>query len=340
MKRMMKFFGFVSMMILISMTALASDNGLAWMTSSAGALKAYAKQNIRHAQLSVYSAGWVTLGSVNANDAQGNLGNLEKAIREQELVFSLADPSVDKVNLTLTVYDENWQPLFQGYNYVGLVKDKDGVWGLPDEAWNIEAALCYRIPLYIPNAQSARILQRDAQGNVANTQWLDTDWENGVIWFLSQYAGASGQMVVSTWTSGGGEKNSVYDLNEMAEVPVQDIKTSGSFSLQGVITITNDSSAVVVSPESSNGYGEVPLIEKTVAGPAWISVTLITTENEPALGISVRDSENDAADAWVYLPMVNGKALVPVDHACVIQIVPRFEKFGVPQVDQYGGGKG
>ena len=65
-------------------SAMAAAPDSQWMIAGRAFALAYAKGEVRHAQLWVASAGGVQMGCVNASDAEGNLDNLFKKLLDNQ----------------------------------------------------------------------------------------------------------------------------------------------------------------------------------------------------------------------------------------------------------------
>jgi hypothetical protein len=327
----MKMIKVVMVMTVLALAAKVSlATNLLWPGTSKPALIAYARQSVVRAMSSVNSDGGVMMSSYMAYDAEGNFDRLAASLRTNTVNFIVADPAVDKVSVMTTLLSEEGYPLFMGGNYTGLENTPTG-WQVPSWALNTHLDLYWRIPIAFDNVTSANVIRRDAQGNIVGPPaYLETSYDEDLVWFETQYTGQSGETVVHTYDQATGQSGTfIFALDQMMELPLENVSAGVNFSVNGMITAPTNSTYVFVNPQSQNGYGEVPLVILQLTKALTVKIRMVTTENEKAVAVQYRVGKTDD---WITLSTdQDGAVSIPLGVG-EVEFIPVFPKFGKPSV--------
>ncbi len=245
--------------------------------------------------MSIIDSGYTTVGGagiVNEPNTQtyvwASVRNEEDKLQildrlnTQELTFSLANPAEDNFYIFTRIQDANGNALYYGSSS-GKLEMGNGGWVVPSEMLEYKMELAWRIPIYIDGIISAKLLVRDEDGNLVRTDYLDV--ENGAFFFETQYAGANGEIAVTTEVDGAyqtivaplrrGDGDAV--VPEVFTIPLVDVNIEGVYDFGWSLLYTD---ILQVSPKTNDGEGTPPVVRiRTVAAKQFFMVAQ-TTEGE------------------------------------------------------------
>jgi len=284
--------------------AQAEESNVLWMVSGKSAMMAYAKRAAVSGSVGFWSVSSVGESSVT-NYAYVNLnggGDFLKVIaglKTQEVSISVAR-ATDRVSVSESINTKEGWSILSGYNHGYLEKNRNGDWVIPPNLLKVPLRLNYQSPIYIKGAVSAKIITRDEDGNVVETE--DLEVYDGTVLFLNQFLDRNGELAVTVYLGGGNYKTFVGDLRDNKKTDVITVSANVDSLIDGLIILPDDSAYFDVMPESNEGHGESPLI----CGKFTKSMTFLlhakTSEGEVARGVWYRQDGADPGD-WQYSPV-------------------------------------
>ncbi|MDQ2933291.1 MAG: hypothetical protein M3Q80_02830, partial [bacterium] len=124
--------------------------------------------------------------------------------------FEVANTS-DPIYVWIAVVDEDWELLFFK-SVTFYLETAPGGWRVPPHALNISLEMSSNIPLLVPDAQSARLLVRNDEGEIVDYIYIEM-WNDDKISFPEAYAGKNGEIIIETGDYDGDEMQTlVYSL--------------------------------------------------------------------------------------------------------------------------------
>ena len=228
----------------------------------------------------IYSPSSVTDFSGDyANAGSPKINELLTLVGSQKLVYQLARPKNDLVFLCVYFYDKDWHALFGGVTSFQLVSDGVGGWKVPAGA-NAVLFEPMDVQYSIPNATSARFVERDVNGNVVSSYFINV-W-NGQVSFPSYLLDKHGEFYVYTYDPNTGKNSTlVYDADSGNIINSTGGSTFASGSFDGIQKVTPVGNAIN-APDiySYKGAGYTPVLEVTVTTAGTYNVYQKTTEGE------------------------------------------------------------
>jgi len=269
-------------------------------------------------------------------------------LKQQQLYFSVVRPDVDQINSYLGLYSDDGWCMFYGWGYGNLSKDEFGNWFPPQSLLKFDSYLNSEIPI-LSNVSEAKIVLRDKDGNVINTQWPRVS-PDGRIYFNRDFVGQNGE-IIANMRDGSSIAASLKD-DKVYEIIGVSAKIDSS--IDGAPRFDTNSKKVVVNPKSYEGYGDSPLVRVAFTQVQLFTLGANTTEGEIPLGVWYRNVETSSVDDWQYLPVSNitidfgnntrtGNIEIEIVLPGTYEFRLDWEFFGPRPIDYYydnGGGKG
>lgn len=277
---------FLSAALAISATAQIA-NPLA-MVASADDLNRYAMGLIDNGYTVVNSPGLVN--EVNTtNYVWATVGNEEDKLvildqlNTRDLSFSLSNPSEDEFYLFTWISDSRGNTLYNGSSNSGKLEMGKAGWRVPKAMLAYKLQIAWRIPIYIDGIVSAKLLIRDEEGNLLRIEYPEI-WGGG-FFFESQYAGAHGELAVTTEINGvyktivaplrRGDGDAV--IPEVFTIPLVNVSIDGVYDLGWSLLYTD---ILQVRPETINGEGTPPVVRLRTDSAKQFFMVAQTTEGE------------------------------------------------------------
>ncbi len=325
-----------------------------WMVSSKAALISYASSKVGQCSAHVWAPTSVD-GQNFTNGVYCELPFGERSdafkvlnlLKQQQLCFSVVRPEVDQVNSYVGLYSNDGWCMFYGWGYGSLYKDDLGNWFPPDSLLKFETYLNWEIPI-LSDVRQAKVVLRDKDGNVINTQYLNID-DKGQILFRRDFLEQPGE-IIATMRDGS---SIAASLNDSKVYQIIGVPAKLNASIEGVILFADNAESLSVKPQSYQGYGDSPLVRGTFTKMQWFTLSANTTEGEVPLGVWYRNVETSSVDEWKYLPVssltidagnntTSGNVDVPIDSAGAYEFRLEWESFRTRPNDYYyyGGDKG
>ncbi len=282
-------------MMIVMMWALARsvigqttvENPL-WMVSSKDDLNRYTMSIVDGGYTSINSAGIVaessteTVVSASVRDRVNKLEILDE-LNGQQMTFSLARPTEDEFYLFTCLYDIRGRALYYGSSNSGKLELGKGGWQVPASMLGYKLGLAWRIPIYLDDVVSAKVLIRDEKGNLRETKWLEV--ADGEISFETQYTGVNGEIAVTT------EKDGVYKtivaplrrgegeavIPDVFVIPYVDANIEGVYDFGWSLLYTD---ILQVQPESKENGGIPPVVRLQADSARQFFMVAQTTSGE------------------------------------------------------------
>ena len=274
-------------------------------------------------------------------------------VAKQNLSFRVANPTNDWLSYYMLCTASDGRTLFSGGSGFRLKWSEKGGggWHVPQTALSFEPYLAYEIPIKRKGVIGARIVARDAGGNVNQYVYLQVSYNSddcmGTILFRSEYAGTGGELVVTYIDPDSGNWDSVEVAYSLKDDGQEIATVGGSFSTKpsfhDIVTLTAPYAYMTNIP-SNNHIGTAPLGELSVPTDMWIYFHADTSEGENADSVSILKLGEEGAD-WHSEPIpANGPPYVPLlIKKGVYHVEYGFPQLRPPQPYNYnygGGGKG
>jgi len=213
------------------------------MITSPAALRSYAYGKVARGQISVGSRSMLN-GSknyVNTELLSGGATVVMASLNElAEFKYSVSDVR-DPVGYWGYLMDEDWETLFfGGQSAVLQFNDKTGRWIVPPELETIKlTTMVTQVPIKVKGIVSARVIVRDAKGNVLREDYLNV--RNGKLYFPEGYTGRMGELIVTKRSGDDSIVDEVYDLlTGKANTPTS-VNSRAYVSIEGVLNFFNSS---------------------------------------------------------------------------------------------------
>ncbi len=305
MKQVIKSVFMIACALMISIQTLVSANlpvDLKFL-SSRGALKAYAIEQARSADLNLTSAGFAD-GSygfgaswenpVTSTELQGYLTQWDYRVRMVN--------TKDLVNFDLRIRTADFDELFVSYpaqvlpQFVGGKEGQGYELPRPYLALRMADEIPFRLDKSI---QRVQISYLDPDGRTVVTKELRTDGR-GKFFMDPNFAGTGyAELIDQDWNI------NVFDLhNGGARTTLEQVRFTGEHAfIDGLVSYENPST-VNYTVWSWQGTGQNPTFEITMNGPvgANVSLTVMTREGAKPRGYFIR-SQGAAANEWQYYPV-------------------------------------
>lgn len=234
---------------------------------SVAELKSYALERVARAWESISASSMVhgtrTRTYAEVNYVPGPHGpsmtEIGELVNKEKLVFEVANVR-DYINTYVAYFSSSGHTLFGGSQSFRLEKRKGG-WFVPEWARKVTVYLTDPVPIDLPGASWAQILERDEDGNIVRIS--SPRVEKGILWFPLCSAGKSGELIVY-YSDGNGL---AFDLAGGSQIPL--VQSSSSF--EPVINDTfafKNTNYVYVVPEGL----APPLVELTLDEEAVVSL--------------------------------------------------------------------
>lgn len=258
------------------------------MVASVDDLNRYAMGLIDNGYTVVNSPGLVN--EVNTtNYVWATVGNEEDKLvildqlNTRELSFSLAKPSEDEFYLFTRIADKNNNTLYNGSSNSGKLEMVKAGWRVPKAMLAYKMQLAWRVPIYSNGVVGVKLIIRDEEGNLMRIEYPEI-WSGG-FFFETQYAGANGEIAVTTEINGvyktivaplrRGDGNAV--VPEVFTIPLVDVNIEGVFDFGWSLLYTD---ILQVRPETINGEGTPPVVRLRTDSAKQFFMVAQTTEGE------------------------------------------------------------
>ena len=288
-----------------SLASAAETNNPLWMFTSRSSMDLYKATQIKRASATLWSGASVDEINCQADawayNTNNDTLNVFELLRGQHLTLSVARPSLDQVGFSGWLYDAKDHPLFYAQNYSSLVST-NGAWAFPAGLMKAETYSYPDCYVTVSNAFQAKVILRDEAGNVVQTKGLNVN--NGEIQFDYNDLGRNADLAITTYDPSGTFSTSLTSLRGDAEAKIQQIAAnSPDLSIHGMTNYNNVDHIdyLTVTPVSSKGQGESPILRMQVTAAKSLYLFTKTTDGEEPLKVTVMDTAGVRADC----PIVN-----------------------------------
>lgn len=268
-------------------------------------------------------------------------------VSNQSLSYKVVNPTNDWMQFYMSCRNTDGYELFNGYSGFRLEYGRGG-WQVPETARQFDSVLAYTVPMKLKGAIGARIVVRDERGYVTTERGLQVKYDNdkgvGTVFFLSEYAGTRGELVISYWEpQPDGNMRQVdvaYNLSGDGEaIATTDGVTSMKPDFKDIVTL-NPPYVYLTFIQAKDHVGVYPLVEVTIPYPQWCFFHAGTIEGEIATAARILKLGSEDAE-WKEYPMGPGIPYVPVLlESGVYHVDWVFPKLHPPQPSSSGGGGG
>lgn len=332
--------------LVISFTSLAQSpptkmpDVLAFLSSRA-ALRAYAIESARQANLNIESTGMSgSWGTGSSWESPQESRAILETINAWRFAFTMENPA-DSVHATAEIKNTEWDTLFSAQAWQTPEPVERG-YRLPELYFYFEMAEL--IPFKVDRSiQWGQLKYLSEDGKTIVT--IDLDVRNGKVYFRSGFAGRAILVLRgSTWGD-----TFLYDLrNGGVQIPVAHVQYNGSRSWIDSLIPFNSPDIVNYKVWSHNGVGQNPTFEVVMNSSKWVSVRTFSNEETEAIGFQVRDQGGTNWTFYPVLPSPPKYAVIPLERG-VSYIVPVWNPdefrepdpaFPVPTSPTVSGGGG
>lgn len=219
-----------------------------------------------------FIADYVHVGQAKKSEILALLGS-------QTLVYKLAKPTEDYVQLNAFYYDADWNLLFSGYA-PSFKLEPDGLgWKTPQDAEKIHFDPVGEY-YTIEGLYNAYFIERDENGNVLGYNYIEVyDGRFQFPWYLRD---KRGELYLQIWNETAGATETIaYDSATGQQITPSTATTVASGSFNGLQSITPQGNLIEPVPiQSYQGFGESDLVEIEVLVAGLYKIRHTTTEGE------------------------------------------------------------
>ena len=309
--------------------------------TSVAALRAYAAEQARTADIQIESKGLASGGSHffgSSWDEPTNQAGIGSHFSRWQYQLEMVNPK-DAVTFRGWIRSSEWENLFVSWDTsVQPEIDAEGNYKVPQPY--LYFRLADEIPVRIGrDANWARVSQVDENGQTVGEEYLRV--QDGKVYFRPGFAGKG--ILIVTDNEG---RNYAYDLRQGGlRIDTEQVLFNGAYAFLDGMYSYYDPQRIVIRVWSWNGVGQNPTLEVNMSTPtdavSVVEVSISTKEEARANGYMVRMM---GEKEWLFYPASDGSALLPFMSGTTY-VVPVWnpEEFRepdpVPQPD-YGVGKG
>ena len=274
---------------------------LAFLGSKA-ALRAFARESARSANLNINSAGMQgTWGTGSSWDSPKSQEQILSIINAWRFTFTMENPA-DSVQATTEIKNSDWETLFSAESWRTPQLVSGSSYRLPELYFHL--TLADIIPFKVDRSvQWGQIKYLNDDGRTITT--VDLVVRNGKVYFRSDLAG-KGILVLHN----NDGRTFLYNLrNGGVQVPVASVQYMGSSSWIENMPWFNNPSTINQQVWSWNGVGQNPTFDVNMDSSAWVSFRTYSNEGAEAIGFQVRPQ---GGTNWTFYPVVLPAKYVPI----------------------------
>ncbi len=246
-----KLLAVLALLALITVTAFAQNDFT--MITSPAALRSYAYSQVARGQVSIGSQSMLN-GSknyVNTEPLSGGATVVMDSLNSlAEFKYSVADVR-DPVGYYGYLMNEEWDTLFSGGQQGNFQFDKgQGRWVVPPELENLKlSTMVSQVPIKVKGVLSARVIVRDAKGNVIRDDYLNV--RNEKVYYPEGYTERTGEIILTKRGADGSVVDEVYDLKTGQQNTPTSVSSRAYVSIEGVLNFYNSSVMLNQQPKDT-----------------------------------------------------------------------------------------
>lgn len=246
-----KLLAVLALLSLITVTAVAQSD--LSMITSPSALRSYAYSQVARGQISIGSRSMLN-GSKNYINTELLSGGATVVMANMNSLadfnYSVADVR-DPIGYYGYLMNEDWDTIFMGGQQGTLQFDKDqGRWIVPPELENLKlSTMVTQVPIKVKGVLNARVIVRDAQGNVIREDYLNV--RNDKVYYPEGYTERTGELILTKRGADGSVVDEVYDLKTGQQNTPTSVSSRAYVSIQGVLNFYNSSVMLNQQPKDT-----------------------------------------------------------------------------------------